>query len=178
MKQDDIEGSSAGKLRNVFYFCCQADQMVSSKVGHDKLPKFLESKVSWKTTVTRSRRGKWMWSPTDRKRRFVQALQYDNNALQMPQWSENLQSVLEAWGFSIHKVSQLTEALWELHLAVSFLPVSPTGNTCAELLNIHVAVWTELLLPLPSGLCLQIPNDARVPSCLVLCFTHSKKKVQ
>lgn len=82
--------------------------MVSSKVGHDKLPKFLESKVRWKTRITQSRRGKWMWSPTDKKRRFIQALQYDNHALQMPQWSENLQSVLEAWGFSIHKVSQLT----------------------------------------------------------------------
>lgn len=147
--------------------------MVSSKVGHGKLPKFLESKVSWKTRITQSRREKWMRSPTDKKRRFIQALQYDNHALQMPQWSENLQSVLEAWGFSIHKVGQLTEALRELSLATSFLPVSPTRNTCAELLllNTQVTVWTDLLLPRPSEQCLQILNDARVPSCPVLCFT-------
>lgn len=94
--------------------------MVSSKVGHNKLPKFLESKVSWKTRITQSRRGKWMWSPTDKKRRFIQALQYDNRALQMPQWSENLQSVLEAWGFSIHK-----SASWST-LGTALAVISPS----------------------------------------------------
>lgn len=146
--------------------------MVSSKVGHDKLPKFLEPKVRWKTRITRSRRAEWMWSPTDKKGKFIQALQYDKHALQMPQWSENLQSVLEAWGFSIHKVAQPAEALWELSLAVPFLPLGPTGNTCAELLfiNTHVTVWTDLLLPFLSELGLELLNDARLLSCLVFCF--------
>lgn len=173
--QDGIECSSAGRLRSIFSFCCQEDQMVSLKVGHDKLPKFLESKVSWKTRITQSRRGKWMCSPRDKKRRFIQVLQYDNHALQIPQWSENLQSIQEAWGFSIHNRSQLTEALWELRLPVSLLPRSPTGNICAQLLllNTTVTVPTALLLPLPSELCLQTPNEAGV-----LCFIQNKKNMQ
>lgn len=75
-----------------------------------------------------------MCSPRDKKSSFIQALQYDNHALQMPQRSENVQSMREAQGFSTHNVSQRTEALWEPRLAVPLLQRSPTGNSRAELL--------------------------------------------
>lgn len=50
-----------------------------------------------------------------------------------------------ARGFSIPKAGQQTAALWEWPLVMSFLPVSPTGNTSAEqlLLNTQATARTE-----------------------------------
>lgn len=90
-----------------------------------------------------------MCSPTDKKRRFIQALQYDNHAMQMPQWSENVQSVLEPEVSAFPRQGSKLQHSGNSPLTVSFLPVSPIWNTRAEqlLLNTQATARTSKLVP-------------------------------
>lgn len=118
--------------------------MVSSKVGHDQLPNFLEAKVSWKTRITQSRSGSGCAHPQTKKEGLFKHCSMTIMQCKCP---SEVKMCSQPWSprFQHSQAGQQTAALWEWPLVMSFLPVSPTGNTSAEqlLLNAQVTARTE-----------------------------------
>lgn len=93
---------------------------------------FWRQKLAEKPRITQSRSGSGCAHPQTKKEGLFKHCSMTIMQCKCP---SEVKMCSEPWSpsFSIPKAGQQTAALWEWPLVVSFLPVSPTGNTSAEL---------------------------------------------